>query len=207
MDHQTRACSRTSRPCLTSFRCSSLRAREDKAFGSVFADGCVSTSSNSSCSGDQQDGSSAQETSSRCAKVDPSAAMTVESIVCQRRYIANPYLINAHKFDMRLYVYVPSHDPLRIYLFDDGERFLSTLLVSLIGCSPRRFGTIRIEKVRHRRQTQGIVFRKTTPSCRYSSSLKSLSDRFMHLTNYSVNRYNSEYRTNSDSAACTGHKW
>jgi tubulin polyglutamylase TTLL4 len=42
---------------------------------------------------------------------------------------------------------------------------------------------------------------------RYSSSVKSLSDRFMHLTNYSINRYNSEYKTNNDSAACTGHKW
>ena len=37
------------------------------------------------------------------------------------RYIANPYLINGHKFDMRLYVYVTSYDPLRIYLFDDGK--------------------------------------------------------------------------------------
>lgn len=42
---------------------------------------------------------------------------------------------------------------------------------------------------------------------RYSPSVKSLSDRFMHLTNYSINRYNSEYRTNNDSGACTGHKW
>ena len=42
---------------------------------------------------------------------------------------------------------------------------------------------------------------------RYSAAVKSLSDRFMHLTNYSINRYNSEYRTNNDSAACTGHKW
>ncbi len=42
---------------------------------------------------------------------------------------------------------------------------------------------------------------------RYSAAVKSLSDRFMHLTNYSINRYNSEYRTNNDTAACTGHKW
>lgn len=89
--------------------------------------------------------------------------------VIVQKYIANPYLINGHKFDLRLYVYVTSHDPLRIYLFDDGlTRFASR---------------------------------------KYSSSVKSLSDRFMHLTNYSINRYNSEYRTNNDSGACTGHKW
>ncbi|CAF3852147.1 unnamed protein product [Rotaria magnacalcarata] len=89
--------------------------------------------------------------------------------VIVQKYIANPYLINGHKFDLRLYVYVTSHDPLRIYLFDDGlTRFASR---------------------------------------KYSSSVKSLSDRFMHLTNYSINRYNSEYKTNNDSGACTGHKW
>ncbi|CAF0838743.1 unnamed protein product [Rotaria sordida] len=89
--------------------------------------------------------------------------------VIVQKYIANPYLINGHKFDLRLYVYVTSHDPLRIYLFDDGlARFASR---------------------------------------KYSPATKSLSDRFMHLTNYSINRYNSEYRTNNDSGACTGHKW
>lgn len=86
-----------------------------------------------------------------------------------QKYIANPYLINGHKFDLRLYVYVTSHDPLRVYLYDDGlTRFASR---------------------------------------KYSAAVKSLSDRFMHLTNYSINRYNSEYRTNHDSGACTGHKW
>ncbi|CAF3839944.1 unnamed protein product [Adineta steineri] len=89
--------------------------------------------------------------------------------VVVQKYIANPYLINGHKFDLRLYVYVPSHDPLRIYLFDDGlTRFASR---------------------------------------KYSTSVKSLSDRFMHLTNYSINRYNSEYKSNNDSTACAGHKW
>ena len=42
------------------------------------------------------------------------------------RYINKPYLINDSKFDIRLYVYVTSYDPLRIYLFDDGlVRFAS----------------------------------------------------------------------------------
>ncbi|XP_015255803.1 PREDICTED: tubulin polyglutamylase TTLL4 [Cyprinodon variegatus] len=44
-------------------------------------------------------------------------------------------------------------------------------------------------------------------SCKYSSSMKTLNNKFMHLTNYSVNKKNSEYQTNSDDKACQGHKW
>ncbi|NXQ60104.1 TTLL4 polyglutamylase, partial [Anthoscopus minutus] len=44
-------------------------------------------------------------------------------------------------------------------------------------------------------------------SCKYSSSMESLSNKFMHLTNYSVNKKNSEYKSNSDETACQGHKW
>ncbi|XP_063256817.1 tubulin monoglutamylase TTLL4 [Prinia subflava] len=44
-------------------------------------------------------------------------------------------------------------------------------------------------------------------SCRYSSSMESLSNKFMHLTNYSVNKKNAEYKSNSDETACQGHKW
>lgn len=42
---------------------------------------------------------------------------------------------------------------------------------------------------------------------RYSSSMKTLNNKFMHLTNYSVNKKNSEYQANSDDKACQGHKW
>ncbi|NWW61848.1 TTLL4 polyglutamylase, partial [Ifrita kowaldi] len=44
-------------------------------------------------------------------------------------------------------------------------------------------------------------------SCKYSSSMDSLSNKFMHLTNYSVNKKNTEYKSNSDETACQGHKW
>ncbi|XP_041120721.1 tubulin polyglutamylase TTLL4 isoform X2 [Polyodon spathula] len=86
-----------------------------------------------------------------------------------QKYLNKPYLINGCKFDLRIYVYVTSYDPLRIYMFTDG-------LV--------RFA-----------------------SCKYSTSMKSLSNKFMHLTNYSVNKKNSEYKPNSDEKACQGHKW
>ncbi|KAK1336645.1 hypothetical protein QTO34_002679 [Cnephaeus nilssonii] len=44
-------------------------------------------------------------------------------------------------------------------------------------------------------------------SCKYSPSMKSLGNKFMHLTNYSVNKKNAEYQANADETACQGHKW
>lgn len=44
-------------------------------------------------------------------------------------------------------------------------------------------------------------------SFRYSSSIKSLSNKFVHLTSYGVNKKNTEYKSNSDETACQGHKW
>ncbi|XP_035250486.1 tubulin polyglutamylase TTLL4-like isoform X2 [Anguilla anguilla] len=86
-----------------------------------------------------------------------------------QKYLHKPFLIDGSKFDLRIYVYVSSYNPLRIYIFTDG-------LV--------RFA-----------------------SCKYSSSMKSLSNKFMHLTNYSVNKENSEYQRNNDDQSCQGHKW
>ncbi|KAF2987717.1 hypothetical protein EK904_001155, partial [Melospiza melodia maxima] len=43
-------------------------------------------------------------------------------------------------------------------------------------------------------------------SCRYSSSVESLGNKFIHLTNYSVNKKNAAYKPNSDETACQGHK-
>ncbi|RLN48390.1 hypothetical protein BBJ29_004403 [Phytophthora kernoviae] len=44
--------------------------------------------------------------------------MSIDAIL--KRYVANPFLINGLKFDLRVYVAVTSYDPLRIYLFHDG---------------------------------------------------------------------------------------
>ncbi|KAJ8253287.1 hypothetical protein GJAV_G00211170, partial [Gymnothorax javanicus] len=86
-----------------------------------------------------------------------------------QRYLHKPFLIDGSKFDLRIYVYVSSYDPLRVYIFTDG-------LV--------RFA-----------------------SCKYSSAVKTLSNKFMHLTNYSVNKANKEYQSNPDAHSCQGHKW
>jgi tubulin polyglutamylase TTLL4 len=95
-------------------------------------------------------------------------SLDVIHVICFR-YISNPYLINENKFDLRVYVYVTSIEPLTIYVYRNG-------LV--------RFATIR-----------------------YSQAVKTLSNRFIHLTNYSVNKKSNEFLPNSDETQCVGHKW
>jgi len=43
--------------------------------------------------------------------------------------------------------------------------------------------------------------------CRYSRSMKTIHNRYMHLTNYSINRHNAEYQNNTNDTARQGHKW
>ncbi|CAG9567895.1 unnamed protein product [Danaus chrysippus] len=44
-------------------------------------------------------------------------------------------------------------------------------------------------------------------SVKYNDDITSLNDRYMHLTNYSINRLSKNYTPNEDFAACEGHKW
>lgn len=135
------------------------------------------------------------------------------------RYLHKPYLISGNKFDLRIYVYVTSYDPLRIYIFSDGlVRFASCKSVSIHPHCDKYFCKLYRLYVKGfslwSKQSKALV----KPNCqisddfvsvliRYSSSMKTLSNKFMHLTNYSVNKKNSEYQTNSDDKACQGHKW
>ena len=46
-----------------------------------------------------------------------------------QNYLTDPYLINRHKFDLRLYVLLTGVDPLRVFLYKDGlVRSVTTLL-------------------------------------------------------------------------------
>uniref|UniRef100_A0A183AWM1 Tubulin--tyrosine ligase-like protein 9 n=1 Tax=Echinostoma caproni TaxID=27848 RepID=A0A183AWM1_9TREM len=43
-----------------------------------------------------------------------------------QKYLARPFLINESKFDLRIYVYISSINPLRVYIHEDGlVRFAS----------------------------------------------------------------------------------
>lgn len=44
-------------------------------------------------------------------------------------------------------------------------------------------------------------------SVKYSEKSDTLNDRYMHLTNYSINKLSSNYAKNEDANACQGHKW
>lgn len=71
-------------------------------------------------------------------------------VVLIQRYIKNPLILsNGKKFDIRIYVFVTSMDPLKVYMYDDG-------IV--------RFATRE-----------------------YNSDPRSLKQKDVHLTNYSIN--------------------
>jgi len=89
--------------------------------------------------------------------------------VVVQQYLSRPMLIRDAKFDLRLYVFVTSFNPLKIYIYPDG-------LV--------RFASVK-----------------------YNDDINYLSDRFMHLTNYSINKTSATYTSNDCADSSTGHKW
>ena len=86
--------------------------------------------------------------------VDDITEVNVDDLSIISRYIANPLLINGHKFDLRIYVLVTSVDPLRIYVFKEGLA---------------RFATEEYQ------------------------SKNAKGNKFIHLTNYSINKKSDNY--------------
>ena len=44
-------------------------------------------------------------------------------------------------------------------------------------------------------------------SVKYNDDINYISDRFMHLTNYSINKTSASYTNNDSPDSCSGHKW
>lgn len=80
--------------------------------------------------------------------------------VLVQQYLHNPLLVNGTKFDLRIYAYVTSFDPLRIYICKEGLA---------------RFATQK-----------------------YTNKSSKISNRYMHLTNYSVNKKSAAFVESSE---------
>jgi len=69
------------------------------------------------------------------------------------KYIANPLLIDQKKFDIRIYVLVTGHDPLKIYMYKDGFARISTEPFNLdledLGNLYRHLTNVSINKRNH----------------------------------------------------------
>ena len=83
-----------------------------------------------------------------------------DMVVCE--YIANPFLINGFKFDLRIYVAVTSINPLRVYVYEDG------------------------------------LTRFATEKYHLNSVTNHATNKYIHLTNSSVNKGHEKYQQNTD---------
>lgn len=109
----------------------------------------------------------------------PRQSLTVQ------RYLSNPLLVNGLKFDLRLYVLLTSIDPIRCV-----SSLVSRNLLHLC------FRLYLYE--------DGLVRFATKP---FNTSPTDLGDKFIHLTNYAVNKDSETFQQNTDPGEFQGHKW
>jgi len=96
-----------------------------------------------------------------------------------QEYLREPYLLDNLKFDMRIYVLMLSCDPLKIFLFNEG-------IV--------RFATQEYKQPTSSKGNKG------------DESKSNLANMFVHLTNYSLNKDNAEFKNASTIDDETAHK-
>jgi tubulin polyglutamylase TTLL2 len=63
---------------------------------------------------------------SNCIHLQDLGELCYDSNAIVQRYIENPLLIGGYKFDLRLYVCIPSYHPLTVYLYQEGLVRFST---------------------------------------------------------------------------------
>lgn len=95
---------------------------------------------------------------------------------------------------------IPKRKPLIVQryidrpLLIDGSKFDLRLYVLVTSINPLRVYM----------HTDGLA---RFASVKYSAKSDTLNDRYMHLTNYSINKLSNNYAKNEDASACKGHKW
>lgn len=96
--------------------------------------------------------------------------------------------------------HIPKRKPLIVQKYIDrpllinGSKFDLRLYVVVTSMNP----------LRAYMHTDGLA---RFASVKYSNDANTLNDRYMHLTNYSINKLSSNYTKNEDADSCSGHKW
>jgi tubulin polyglutamylase TTLL4 len=133
-----------------------------------------------------------------------------------QHYIESPLTINNSKFDLRIYVYVPSLDPLRVYVYDEGlVRFAS------VAYEPSSHASYSNQVIQNKMNTQlqsiVIILFHFNPVLLIFEFNKNTGNyfltndfiyQFMHLTNYSINKaYSVNAKEGETAKSAQAMKW
>jgi tubulin polyglutamylase TTLL4 len=67
----------------------------------------------------------------RLVSIKDILALPIKKKVLIQKYLSSTYLIEGHKFDLRIYVLLAGVDPLRVYVYDEGLVRIATCAYSL----------------------------------------------------------------------------